>query len=206
MSIQQSPEILLENKGIKTNTFYIPPFDLKTGEIVVLNLLNGAHFYETEMFLKAIFIGETAHNAVTTHRKLTFVEHFIEPRFRRLFSPVTVGEYLKKNADLSSSFASKIYENKWITLKTKVNALAGTPRKLLSLYATLSKTNQLVFDLVALDPSGVEMAYNVVKEVASHGGSAILLDGFGDIKDNRAKFIALEWINDTALKNTHESK
>ena len=51
--------MLIKNKGIKTDTFYIPPFDLNVGEIIVLHLFNGQHFYETEMLLKDIFIGKT---------------------------------------------------------------------------------------------------------------------------------------------------
>ncbi|MFT6679315.1 MAG: hypothetical protein ACJAZG_001993, partial [Granulosicoccus sp.] len=34
----QNDKMLIENKGIKTDNFYIPPFDLNVGEIVVLYL------------------------------------------------------------------------------------------------------------------------------------------------------------------------
>lgn len=170
--------MLIENKGIKTENFYIPPFDLKKGEIVVLYLFNGQHFFETEMFLKDIFIGKMEDENVVVHKSLTFVEHFKEPKFRRLFYPMTVGEYLERNANLNSPFASKIYETDWINEKTKVNTLAGNPRRLLSLYSTLSNTNNIVFDVVGQDPKGAEETYEIVKEVVKKGGSAILLDCF----------------------------
>jgi hypothetical protein len=140
--------MLIENKGIKTDNFFIPSFDLNVGEIVVLYLFNGQHFYETEMFLKDIFCGKTKDENVIVHKKLTFVEHFIEPKLRRLFYPVTVGEYLKKNANLKSPYATKIYEIDWIKEKTRFNRLSGNPRRLLCLYATLSKTDNIVFDVV----------------------------------------------------------
>src|SRR6056297_2381802 len=159
--------MLIENKGIRTDTFYMPPFDLNIGEIVVLYLFNGQHFFETEMFLKDIFCGKTRHKNVMVHKELTFVEHFIEPKLRRLFYPVTVGEYLKKNANLDSPYATKIYDIEWINEKTKVNTLAGNPRRLLSLYATLSKTKHIVFDAVGQDPKGAEETYEVVKEVVN---------------------------------------
>lgn len=189
--------MLIENKGIKTDTFYIPPFDLKEGEMIVLYLYNGVHFYETEMFLKDIFSGKTKNENVLVHKALTFVEHPIESKFRRLFLPMSVGKYLKKNADLNNPYAAKIYENKWINKKRKVQALAGTERKLLSLYATLSKTSDIVFDFVAQDPKGVELTYKIVKEVTQNGGSAILLDCFIDehIKKDFTKYIELEWLN-----------
>ncbi|RYM31370.1 hypothetical protein ERX46_16955 [Brumimicrobium glaciale] len=185
--------MLIENKGIKTDTFHIPPFDLNVGEIVVLYLFNGQHFYETEMFLKDVFIGKKKDENVVIHKKLTFVEHFIEPKIRRFFYPVTVGEYLKKNADLKSPYASKIYEIEWINEKTKVNTLTGNPRRLLSLYAALSKTKNIVFDVVGQDPKGAEETYELVKEVVNKGGAAILLDCFEDMKNDCTKYVELQW-------------
>jgi len=60
------------------------------------------------MFLKDIFCGKTIDKNVLVHKNLTFVVHFIEPKLRRLFYPVTVGEYSKKNTNLGSIFATKI--------------------------------------------------------------------------------------------------
>ena len=185
--------MVLENKGIKTDFFYIPPFDLKVGDIVVLYLYNGQHFYKTEMFLKDIFIGKSNNENVVIHKNLTFVEHFVEPKLRRFLYPVTVGEYLKNNANLDSPFATKIYEIEWITQKTKVNTLSGNPRRLLCLYATLSKTNNIIFDVVGLDPKGAKETYKIVQEVVKKGGSAILLDCFDNLKNDCTKYIELQW-------------
>lgn len=71
------------------------------------------------MFLKDLFIGKTKNENVVVNQRLTFVEHFMEPKIRRLFYPVTVGEYLKHNANLNSPYATKIYENTWINKKQK---------------------------------------------------------------------------------------
>jgi hypothetical protein len=94
-------EVILENRGFVTEYFRVPPFDLNEGEIVLFNLYGGWHFFETQMLLKDIFSGKRRHDSVIVHQPLTFVPHFVEPTLRRLFWPVTVGEYLKKNADLS---------------------------------------------------------------------------------------------------------
>lgn len=185
--------MLIENKGIETDTFYIPPFNLNVGEIVVLCLFNGQHFYETEMFLKDIFCGKTKDKNVVVHKKSTFVEHFIEPKLRRLFYPITVGEYLKKNANLDSPYANKIYETEWINEKTKVNSLDGTPKRLLCLYTTLSKTDNIIFDVAGQDPKGAEKTYEIVKGVVKKGGSAILLDCFEDMKNDCTNYIELQW-------------
>lgn len=121
--------MLIANKKIETDTFYIPPFDLNCGEIVVLNLFSGDHFNKTEIFLKDIFYGRTQNENVTVHQHLTFAEHFFEPKIRRIFYPVTVGEYLKKNTNSDSPYATKIDETQWINEETKVNILPGSLRK-----------------------------------------------------------------------------
>jgi hypothetical protein len=186
--------MILQNKGIQTTSFYIPPFDLNEGELIVINLFNGRHFHETEMFLKDLFTSKTKNKNVRLFNKLAFVEHFFESPFRRLFYPVTVKEYLRKNADPGSSFATKIYEIKWISEKTNVNHLAGTTKMLLRLYATLSKKKNIVFDLVGVDPQGAQEIYELVKETVSNGGSAILLDHCKDMRINCSKYIELKWM------------
>jgi hypothetical protein len=185
--------IVLENNGIKTDTFYVPPFDLYEGEVVVLFVCNGMYYYNTEMFLKDIFCGKTKNQNVVLHKKMTFVEHFKESNLRSTFFSTTVGEYLRKNADLDNPFSKKIFEIEWITNKTKMNTLAGTPRRLLCLYAALSKTKDIVFDLAGQDPAGAESTFKMVKKAVKDGGSAILLDSFEDMKKHCSKYIELEW-------------
>jgi len=189
--------MVLENKGIKTDNFYVPPFDLYEGEVVVLYLHNGGYYYDTEMFLKDIFCGITKKKNVTLHKKMTFVEHFKESSFRRIFYPTTVGEYLRKNANLSDPFSKKIFEEKWITNKTKINALNkmnnNTSRRLLCIYAALSKTKDIVFDMAGVGPEGAELIFKTVKEAVKNRGSAILLDGFDDMKQHASKYLELEW-------------
>lgn len=186
--------MLIKNKGIQTDTFRIPSFDLNEGEIVVLYLFNGVYFHDIKLFLQNIFCGNVKYNNVVVHKKMTFVEYFIEPNFRRFFYPITVGEYLKKNSNLESSYATKIYDIEYIKETTKVNTLAGNPRKLLTLYATLSKTSNIVFDLMGQDPKGAEETYRIVKDVVKKGGSAILLDGYNDMRNDCTKYIELQWL------------
>ncbi len=185
--------MIVESKGIKTDKYYIPPFELRDGEIVVIYLYGGAHFYELKMELVDIFTGKSKNANVSIFRPLTFVEHFIEPAFRRLFYPVTVREYLKRNANSMSNFTKKIYDNKWINKKTKVHSLAWDQRKLLCLYSTLSKTTDIVFDVAGLDPQGAIKTYQIVKENIKNGGSAILIDWTDEMKNDCTKFITIEW-------------
>lgn len=186
-------QILIENKGIQTDLFYVPPFTLNEGEIIIINLFHGPHFYETEMLLKDLFCGKKNHESVIIHKKMAFAEHFRESNFKDIFYPMTVGKYLRKNTNPASPYAAKIYETEWINKKIKVNTLAGKPRRLLTLYAALSKTNNIVFDLAGLDPEGAKETYKIVQEVVKKGGSAILLDGYDDMKNDCTKYIELQW-------------
>ncbi|MFH7014896.1 hypothetical protein [Flavobacterium sp. FlaQc-47] len=198
-------KIVLENKGIKTDTFYVPPFVLYEGEIVVLHLHNGVYYYDTEMFLKDIFCGNTEHKNVVVNRKMTFIDYFRESNFRDVFFPSRVNRYIKKDADLTNPFLVKLFGDKYATRKTKMNRLGGTQRKLVSLYVTFLKTKDIIFDLAGLDPQGAELTFKMVKEVVKNGGSAILLDNFPDMKEHASKYIDLEW-NDGNVRPKKEFK
>lgn len=185
-------DLIIKSDGIKTERFYLPPFELKRGDIVVIFLYNGSHVFDIEMYLKNIFNGSIRHESVIINQELTFVEYIRESAFRRIFYPITVREYLKKNANLENFYAKKIYETDWIDQKTKINNLPGNPRKQLSLYSTLSKTNNIMFDLIGQDPSGAKETYEVIKEEISKGGSAIFFDNFQDMKNDCSKYIEIE--------------
>ncbi len=189
--------IVLENKGIKTDTYYIPPFVLYEGEIIVLYLYNGNHLYDTEIFLRNIFCGKTKHENVTLHRKMTFAEDLKRSYFRDTFFPLTtVKRYLKKKANLKSPLSQKIFEDKWkwITPETRLEKIPGTPKKLLTLYAALSKTKDIVFDLGALDDEGYKYSFKAIEGIVKQdGGSAIVLHCFDNMKEYASKIIPLEW-------------
>lgn len=186
--------MIVKSKGIKTDLYYIPPFELSEGELVVIYLYGGVHYYDLKMELVDIFTGKTRNDNVNIFRPLTFVEHFKESTFRRLFYPMTVGKYLNKKANLKNNFAAKIYDIDWISKKTKVNTLAGNSRKLLCLYSTLSKTTDIVFDLAGQDPQGALDTYKIVRDTIRNGGSGILIDWADDMKDDCTKFITIEWM------------
>lgn len=64
--------------------------------------------------------------------------------------------------------------------------------KKLFLYATLYKTNNIVFDLTGLDPKGGIEIYKIVKSVVKNGGSAILIDYSVEMKNDCTTFIEMQ--------------
>lgn len=187
-------QLHIESKGIVVNGFRIPPFTLKAGEILVIHLLNGSHAHDLKMRLAAIFTASVKNDRVTVNHPLRFVDHFLEHRFRRWFWPTTVGEYLRKNADGSDPLATKIFDYAFVTKKTKVNSLAGNPRRLLAISAMLTIANDIVFDLAGADPRGANDIYELVKGKVKEGGSAILLDWADDMKEDCTRFVTVEWV------------
>ncbi|WP_415328264.1 hypothetical protein [Chryseobacterium sp. MMS23-Vi53] len=185
-------DLIIKSNGIKTQRFYIPPFELKKGETIVIKLLNNEHSFNIQMFLKDIFIGKIKHKNTSIYQTLTFVDYIWESEFRRIFHPITVGEYLKKNANLSNLYAEKIYEISWINKKTKVNWLAGNPRKLLSLYSVLSKFQNLIVDFAGQNLQGIEFCCNIILDEINNGGSAIIFDTTNSVRSNYFKYIEIE--------------
>ncbi len=121
--------MIIENKGIIEDKYFIPPFQLNEGEIIVLHLFGGQHFHPIELYLKDIFTGKIKHKNVLVHKPLAFVEYIFEPQWRSFLYPITVGEYLKKNANLNNEYASKIYKtNSWISKKMKIYNLPGNKK------------------------------------------------------------------------------
>lgn len=189
-------ELLIESKGIKTEQYFIPPFELREGELVVIYLYGGAHFQNIKTGLVNIFTGKTKNENIRVEKTLTYVDYFRESKFRRFSFPVRVDEYLRKNANLDSKFIQKLYENPWINRKTKINELSWNTKGLLSLYATFSKTKYIVFELAGQGPVDAKETFDIVRNEIKEGGSAILIDWAEDMKENCDKFISIQWLID----------
>ncbi|NII26928.1 hypothetical protein HB364_17695 [Pseudoflavitalea sp. X16] len=174
--------------------FLIPSFALKKGEIVIVQLPNGPFFHPLELALIDIITGKTVNEKVEIISPLRYVEHVKESWFRYHFLPITVGTYLDKYANKANPVYKKIYDIKWMTPKTKVQALAGNPRRQLSLYTTLSWTSDIIFDLAGVDPQGGQDIYNFVKTVVQSGGSAILFDYSDEFKNDCTAFIQVQYL------------
>ncbi|MGO4293559.1 hypothetical protein [Chitinophaga sp. RAB17] len=189
-----SNPMILQSKGIRTGKYFIPPFELQEGELVVIYLYSGAHFHDLEMQLINILTGAVSDHAVKIYQSLTYVTHFRESWIRKRLYPLTVGKYLKKNTQPHHAFASKIYEHPHINKHTKMYTLSSHHQQLISLYATLSNTNHIIFDLIGQGVEGAMESYKTIKEIVRQGGAAILLDNFNEMKNDCTKYIELEFL------------
>lgn len=178
---------VLDCKGFKLEKFEIPPFTLNKGELINLQLFNGAHFFALEEKLVQIFTGVVKHEHVKILEKLEFAEHIGEKGLLKRLFPTTVGKYLKKNAK-PFDMPLSIFPDDRLKPKTSLSRLAGNPKKFLAIYCALSKCDGLIFDLVGSDPLGSEKIFDIVKDfVDRKNGYAILLNNFDDLKEKSTK-------------------
>jgi len=185
--------MVIKCHGIPLNRFYLPPFEVNKGELVGINLYSGGHFYNLEKILVDYFSGRKKCSEIVVNENFTFVERFRESTFKRLFYPDTVQRYLKSKGRKESEWLSKIYEiDQHVQPITRVNELAGNPQKWLSLFATMSKSNFIMFDLTGQDPLGAEQTLDLVNEFLSLGGTAILFENCEDSRPRCSRFISIK--------------
>jgi hypothetical protein len=155
--------MLLECYGATIDRAYIPPFQVKAGDFVVINIFSGAHETYLRSLLTDALVGKTKNENVTVHTTFGAVRPFKTSTFRRFFCPITVGEYLRKNANAESLFYQKIYEHRNLYEKivggvqertygnidknTLVHDLDVHNFAKMSIYSVLSKNMPIIFPL-----------------------------------------------------------
>lgn len=186
-------KIVIQCTGIRIGKFYIPPFTLNEGELLGVFLYGGAHYFTLEAELISIFNGQKAHPNVHIYDHMLFAKEPTENRFKSRFFPISIEKYLQKHASPNSRIQYRIYEiDDYIIPQRKVINLAGTPRKLLSLFTTFSKSNKIIFNGAGIDPLGLEKVLKIVNEFVNLGATALLFDYFDDSEPYCTKYIRLE--------------
>lgn len=169
------PKIIIKNKGIRTKNFYLPPFELNEGEIILIQLPEEIITCEIEKTLIEFFCGVKKNKLIKINKQFTYVKDFLNQSYLDSFIyKHTVGRYLKKHSNLESDFSKKIFDIDWINDKTLIEKLPGTPRKKLSLYTTLSKNNYVIINLFALDKKGTNEIFEIISNNTKENGAVIL--------------------------------
>ena len=183
---------MVRSKGIEIDSFYLPPFELDAGDIVIIQLPNGPYYSGLLFKLADILTGTEKNDNVELTTDLKFANHLIETGWRSVFRPLTVERYIERTGNPTSELTQMIYESKYIEPKTRISRLAGNPRKLLSVLTTLSWTDKIIFDLAGVDPVGGQEIFSLVKGQIGKSGAAILIDWCDDFKDDCTRLIKFE--------------
>ncbi|HTJ53211.1 MAG TPA: hypothetical protein VL443_27340 [Cyclobacteriaceae bacterium] len=185
---------MIQSTGISIDNFYIPPFTLDKGEIVIIQLPNGPYFEELLFKLVDILTDKIKNENIEIGTALRFIEQVNEGYWRTLFFPSTVKRYIRKHSNPGNDVATTIYEFDGINQNTKISKLPGTQRKLLSLWTTFSWTDKIIFDLRGIDPLGGQRIYDLMKKLVGNSGAAILIDYNDEFKDNCTRLVKFELI------------
>lgn len=165
--------------------FIIPAFTINEGEIIIIQIPNGAKFSVLTDKLISILTSQNS--------SFKYVEHIQSNSFLNYIFPLTVGKFLK-NCGPNIFYESKIYAANWITPKIKIDTLAGSIRRLLSLYKTLTFTKNIIIDLVGVDPIGGTEIYQILKDNKNDNGASILFDNYNEFENDCSKFITVKYI------------
>ncbi len=184
--------MIIECKGIRTPQYYLPPFEINTGELVVIYLGNGAYVQDLRKELSDIFRGKVKHEQVTITEPVAYAEHdMIVPAHKVFFLPQTVGSYITRRAGNNIEIAETIYDRAFLKKSTRLANLRSRARRLLSIYCAFSRSRNVVFDLKGLALEPAKEVFEVVKQL-TRKGCAILLDNYDDMKNDCSKFITVE--------------
>lgn len=188
--------IIAKSKGIKINNYYIPPFQINQGELIGLYLLGGGRFVTLKEKMIRLLTGIEQHSNLTITHPLHYVIPIHNSSFYSYCCPMTIEKYQRKNGKSGSKELDRIFKIDYIKPQTRINALAGNPRKWLSLFTSFSKFDKIIFDLVGQDPIGVEQTLDYVQDFVNRGGTAILLDNFDDSEDRCMRYYKIGIISE----------
>ncbi len=167
--------------------FIIPAFTANEGEIIIIEILGGPKFRNLTLKLNSVF--------TTQNSSFKYVEHIQTNSLLRFIFPLTVEKYLT-NCGPNIFYRNKIYEVNWMKPKIKVNTLAGSLKRLLSLYKTLTFTKNIIIDLVGVDPIGGVEIYQILKNNKNEKGTTILFDTCNEFENDCSKFIKVKYIGE----------
>lgn len=162
--------------------------------MAIIQFPSGPYFFPLMTEMANILKGKKPNDKVEILSPFKYAEHIKVRGFRECLFPLTVEGYFKKYANRESPFATKIYEEPSITPNTRMRTLLGGTRRKLAVYATLSWTSQIIFDLAGVDPWSGQEIYTTVKGVVDVGGTAILIDLCDEFKNDSTVFVKADYV------------
>ncbi|QEE50058.1 hypothetical protein FUA48_10850 [Flavobacterium alkalisoli] len=135
-------------------------------------------------------------NQQNTTAPLTYVErHLVKKNLRERFFPTTIDKWLKVNANLQNSIYKEVYNYiSKLSLKTPIRSFDSIDSKFLSLFTTLSHTNNITVDLAGIPPVVVEDVFSLLKKTAANGGAVIVYDRYDEFKDDCTLYLEAKYL------------
>jgi len=200
MDVAEQGNDMIRSTGLRIGDFFIPPFDVEKGELLVIELPPGCYFGAMLFKMADILTGKEVNYNVVLKERFRFVEHIASGGFIDRIFPTTVQGYIVKHSSPNGQ-AEEIYElfranlppeSREIRPDTQVMKLSETSRRLLSLFTVCSWTDKIIFDLWGVGAGGGEHIYPIAKTLVAKSGTAVLIDYIDEYKNDCSGFVRYE--------------
>src|ERR1051325_7077865 len=131
-------DIRIDSQGFRVGRWSFPPFVLRRGQRVALNLpQEGIQDHDR---LVAALTGSEIVPGLALHGSVVFARSALGPTgWRRWLRDPTAFGWLKTNTSLADDAILAILNEHAIDREIPLNSFAGTPRSILGLYAALAR-------------------------------------------------------------------
>ncbi len=199
---------MIRSAGLCIDNFFIPPFCVEKGELLIIELPAGGYFPALLFKMVDLLIGKEVHKNVAAEERFRYIERIPSDSLVGRIFPMTIRRYIAKYG--SPHGREDIYKLLWANMPpgsqaieqdTRITELSETSRRLLSLFTVCSWTDRIVFDLWGVDPAGAEHIYAIVKSRVAKSGAAVLVDYTDEFRNDCSRWVRYErWVSCEGVK------
>jgi len=176
--------ILIESKGFYIEKYYMPPFCVKKGELLVIDINKDIPFYKFELLMANILSGKNIDENITINSPFLFTGRvWKESWFASTFCPTTIKKYIKQDVfnyksiiETVNNLDSNFLELKYLKEDDKMSSLEATPFRLISILTAFAKNRYIFTDMMGQAPNGIKLTWDIINENIENEGSCIILD------------------------------
>ncbi|NLR80534.1 hypothetical protein [Chitinophaga eiseniae] len=174
--------------GATIGRFYIPPFTVSPGEVVIIGFPSGPYFMETVRLM----VPQLQEISPFTYAKK------IGPKslWRKLI-PETVKAYVTKNGNPHHAIIREIYQLPDVHPHSDIHRVHANDQAIIQLCCALSLSSVIMADFQAVGVAREDLFLGLVtQQVQRHQGAALLFDECRDLQHRCTRFITAEYVGD----------
>lgn len=171
--------------GATIGRFYIPPFTVSAGEIVIIGFPGGPYFMETVRLI----VPQLREISPFIYAKKIGSRSF----WRKLF-PETVKAYVMKNGNPDHAIIQEIYQLPGVHPHSDIHRVNANDQTIIQLCCALSLSNTIMADFQAVGVAREDLFLELVtQQVQRHQGAALLFDDCRNLQHRCTRFITAEY-------------
>ena len=178
--------ILIESKGFYIDKYYITPFCLKNGELLVIDINKDIPFYRFELLLANMLLEKKNDENILINSPFLFTgRNWRESWLKSTFNPTTIKKYIRRYTsdckniiETINNLDSNFLELKDLRGEERMSSLEATPFRLISILTVLTKSKYIFTDMIGQDSDGIKLTWDIINENIENGCCCIILDHF----------------------------